>query len=145
MNRKRRIIAIVLLILTLCFIWFQSVLSREASKSESARVLRFISRITERLFDFTPTEKLIRKCAHAIEYCLLGMEAAVVFADLDRARSSMFRSISLCGFAALLDETIQIFSGRGSLVSDVWIDIGGATFGVCTVVILMLLLKKEKT
>ena len=36
----------------------------------------------------------------------------------------------LCLFAALVDETIQIFSGRGSQIPDVWLDGAGALSGL---------------
>ena len=35
--------------------------------------------------------------------------------------------------AAFLDETLQIFSGRGSMVADVWLDFAGGVFGVAVI------------
>ena len=35
--------------------------------------------------------------------------------------------------AAFLDETLQIFSGRGSMVADVWLDFAGVVFGVAVI------------
>ena len=35
--------------------------------------------------------------------------------------------------AAFLDETLQIFSGRGSMVADVWLDFAGGVFGVAAI------------
>lgn len=35
--------------------------------------------------------------------------------------------------AAFLDETLQLFSGRGSMVADVWLDFAGVVFGVAVI------------
>ena len=38
-----------------------------------------------------------------------------------------------CNFCAFLDETIQIFSGRGPDIKDVWLDTFGAAAGILLV------------
>lgn len=45
---------------------------------------------------------------------------------------------------AVTDETIQIFSGRGSLVSDVWIDTAGFSTGFFLTVLLFLFINHCK-
>ena len=56
-----------------------------------------------------------------------------------------FLDFSLIGMlCAVTDETIQIFSGRGSLVSDVWIDTAGFSTGFFLTVLLFLFINHCK-
>lgn len=51
-------------------------------------------------------------------------------------KSGMARAVCACLlglFAAFLDETLQLFSGRGSMVADVWLDFAGVVCGVAAV------------
>ena len=50
-----------------------------------------------------------------------------------------------CLIVAFLDETIQIFSGRGPMVSDIWIDLAGGVFGSLIIDSLLCLLKRKRT
>ena len=43
--------------------------------------------------------------------------------------------------AALTDETIQIFTGRGPQVQDVWLDVAGGTAGLLAMLALVWLLR----
>lgn len=36
----------------------------------------------------------------------------------------------ICFTVAFLDESIQILSGRGSLISDIWVDLIGVVIGI---------------
>ena len=48
---------------------------------------------------------------------------------------------------SFVDETIQLFSNRGSLVSDIWIDIAGSVLGMIMAYVLeiiILAVKKKK-
>ena len=128
---KKTIIAIIL-ILTLVFIWGQSVLDREQSTKESSWVYDKLKAIMR--FIVGPelaTEILLRKVAHFGEFFLLSAEAMVLCMLLGKKTLSGITAVFLLSnFCALLDETIQIFSGRGSAVSDVWIDTAGAVSGM---------------
>lgn len=70
-----------------------------------------------------------RKFAHIVEYSILGYEM-MIYRTLKKenvANRDQFINLMFIGiFVGLVDETIQFFSSRGSLVTDVWID----TFGV---------------
>ncbi len=71
----------------------------------------------------------IRKIAHFTEYGLLGIEVfciAALLADRRRARYlALGKSLIFALVTAFIDETIQIFSSRGPMIADVWIDVGG--------------------
>lgn len=45
------------------------------------------------------------------------------------------RSIEFGFFAALLDESIQLLSARGTQISDVWLDTVGMAFGVAVAIL----------
>ncbi len=79
---------------------------------------------------------VVRKCAHIFEFCLLAVWLMLL--------GGRIQTVLLCGvFTALIDETIQLYSGRSSLVMDVWIDIGGFALGML-VAWLMGYIKKKK-
>ena len=73
--KKQRIALLIAILLTLGFIWGNSLLSREQSSDESAWVLRLVTPVLE-LFvgKGRVTEHLVRKLAHFTEFALLGFE-----------------------------------------------------------------------
>lgn len=84
----------------------------------------------------------IRKIGHFGEYGILGAEvAAFVLFYLQKRREKAILSIPLGMCTAVVDETLQYFSGRGPAISDVWIDLGGFVAGslFCYGVILLVL------
>ena len=129
---KTRRILIILIILTLCAIWMQSALESEESEAESLwlfnrvyDILRFL--VGEEL----ATVHLLRKLAHFTEFFILGAEGMALRMSYGRRDVNSFMAVFLlCNFAAFLDETIQMFSGRGPSVTDIWIDTSGAFSGM---------------
>ena len=81
--------------------------------------------------------EFVRKLAHLAEYSLLGAECALLAALLSGERAS--RHIWACLFVplavAVMDEFLQQFAGRTSLVSDVVVDFAGLLAGVVVVVV----------
>ncbi|MBO5316012.1 MAG: VanZ family protein [Clostridia bacterium] len=71
----------------------------------------------------------IRKIGHFCEYGLLGIQLALLTAlsltERKERLAFIFHIFAL--IVALIDETVQIFSGRGPSVSDVWLDFLGFT------------------
>ena len=120
----------VLISATLLFIFINSALPPELSSEESDKVGGFISSIIPP--DTTLGQfvlKYIRKIAHFTEYGMLGIEFALMIRLLARRRGRCFSlSLTVPLFVGFTDESIQILSGRGPSISDVWIDIGGYVF-----------------
>ena len=130
--KKTRLLKI-LIIITLAFIWIHSTMPPDVSSDESG----FVVKILEGVFGTgNVSELLVRKLAHFTEYCLLGLE-------LMACTGSVSASMSNGLFAAAVDETIQIFSNRGSSLADVWIDFAGCLLGV--LIIYLIRRKKKKT
>ena len=140
-TRKRRLSAllIVLIALTLCFIWGNSLLDREESAEISGGLMQWITELGIPMEDDLP----LRKLAHFVEFGLLGCELALLI----RLRRGLDRSgviLAACAafFAAAADETIQHFSGRSAEVSDVLLDLSGALTGI--LLIACLIFRKRK-
>ena len=133
-RRKKRIkntLRGILLAATLCFIWGNSLLSRENSAAFSGRFVELLTPVFSSLSMEGPDEHVIRKLAHFTEYAVLGLElAALFFTNRGRSLKSVGYS-ALCALAvASADETIQIFSHRGAMVTDVLLDFAGALTGI---------------
>ena len=97
------------------------------------------------------SEFLLRKAAHFSEYGLLGVEFSLLLGlQHDKNGKNLQCGRNLLDFpligmlCAVTDETIQIFSGRGSLVSDVWIDTAGFSTGFFLTVLLFLFINHCK-
>ena len=91
------------------------------------------------------SQLVLRKAAHFSEYGLLGVEFSLLLGlQHDKNGKNLQCGRNLLDFpligmlCAVTDETIQIFSGRGSLVSDVWIDAAGFSTGFFLTVLLFL-------
>ena len=144
MTEKRkaqlRLLLTLLLIATVCFIWSNSMVSREGSASLSRRITAWLNGI-----GIPVTHYFVRKAAHFCEFGLLGCELMLLFGLGSGVR---LQSLSNAAFAALLtavtDETIQIFSGRGSQVQDVVLDFSGALTGILFMSLVLKLIQKRK-
>ena len=144
MTEKRkaqlRLLLTLLLIATVCFIWSNSMVSREGSASLSRRITAWLNGI-----GIPVTHYFVRKAAHFCEFGLLGCELMLLFG---LGSGVSLQSLSNAAFAALItavtDETIQIFSGRGSQVQDVVLDFSGALTGILFISLALKLIQKRK-
>lgn len=144
-NRRIALIFGPVLLLTLCFIWGNSLQSSEASGQLSGSVRLFL----ERMLTHPVNEFFLRKAAHFSEYALLGAELSALLCLLrDKNGNPLARGRNLADFpafgflAAALDETIQIFTGRGSSLLDVWLDTAGFLTGFFLTVLLFYLFRR---
>ena len=120
----------VLIIVTLAVIWGHSLLGREASSEESGFVMKLLAPLLELIVGKgNVTEHLVRKLAHFCEFFVLGAELLLFFALSKSRKNAFLLALSHGLFTALMDETIQIFSGRGPMIQDVWLDFSGVTAG----------------
>lgn len=132
----------VLLVLTLAFIWGNSLMPAELSHSFSQWVKELLARF---LSGDTPiTEEgsgLLRKIAHFTEFTALGIVLAWRGGMLGKNPCKTF----LAGVtAAAVDETIQCFvPGRGPGIADVLLDSSGVLTGMLLCFLGHTLLKRE--
>ena len=135
-RRTRRLVMLGVIGLTLGFIFAQSMKGGEASTSDSDAVTNILSMVfSEDGLIGAFVLRNVRKLAHFFEYGVLGIECAVyVLSFSERKVVGGFRATVFAVMAALIDETIQIFSGRGPMIADVWLDVlGFVTLGGCAV------------
>ena len=144
---KRNRILSILIILMLCLIWGNSMLPGTVSGQISDTVMDGMNSLAEKLGSqpelFTvmidqdgdgvkePTSFLVRKLAHVTEFAVLAVLLWLRLGHKSRMRAPL--AIGLGALAGAIDETIQIFSHRGSQVADVLIDACGAVLGVAVV------------
>ncbi len=135
MKKRLTIFLTILIILTLTFIFQNSMESAAQSEEKSTAVMERVCFLLEWVVGKgNVTDHLVRKLAHFFEFSVLGIEMSALSFLHHSPRRSLYFSITLplfCGLiAALTDETIQIISARGSQVQDVWLDFAGVCVGV---------------
>ena len=140
-SEKKRIYSIILIIaciLTVAFIWGNSLLDSSSSTKVSSGLLNRIKPFLKTLKLYAEDDLLLRKFAHFSEFGALGAELCLLFL---LNTSFNFQTFVNCAFIALLvgvtDETIQIFTGRHSAVPDVIIDFVGSVIGVSIVYLIV--------
>ena len=140
----KKLLKATLLVLLLAFIWGNSMLSREVSGAISDALMEKMNTaaqwlgLGEDLFTFMadedgdgieePTSYLVRKIAHVTEFAVLAILLRSVYQNKGARRDLWAFGTSMACAAA--DETIQLFSHRGSQLWDVFIDAGGALLGL---------------
>ncbi len=135
---------IILVGIVLIFIWGHSMIPTDASTEESSGIMRILQGILDFLnIPVTLTEHTVRKLAHFTEHAVAGMVlSAFLYPKLSNSQSRRDRIDSIVlpltagFFVGFIDETIQIFSGRGPMIEDVWIDFGGIFLGVLFVTLI---------
>ena len=148
MKRFRIILFSALVLLTVCFIFSNSVQSRGASIERSSTVMAWIKplldphdRISDSVF-----HHYLRKAAHFTEFAalgffLMGLSDSFAWKRKNRGRLLLPLLGALC--VAASDETIQLFSSaRGPGIRDVLIDFCGASFGILCMLGLLLLIRR---
>ncbi len=138
LREKRLDLALsVAIALLLAFIWGNSMLSVDKSDALSRWVLEHVFGVGSGAPGFDAGNHLLRKAAHVTEFALLA--AALVF----RMRGKRFYWLygALGAAAAAADETIQLFSHRGSQLRDVGIDCIGVFLGAAAA---FMIIKKKK-
>lgn len=135
-----KIALIILILATVAFIFARSLKSPEKSSAESDKVGDIVGEVIPP--ETKPGEFVqinLRKIAHFVEFAVLGIEVALYVSLFARKKAFMLASYPFGLFVALLDETVQIYSGRGSSVSDVWLDfLGFLTFATLAYAITLL-------
>ena len=121
---------IVLMLLNLAFIFVQSLIPPEESSKESGAVGEIIEDIIPP--ETKPGEFIqinLRKIAHFVEFACLGTTVALYLVlFINRHTVAILLSFPAALIVGFIDESIQLFSGRGASVKDVWIDFFGFLF-----------------
>lgn len=148
MTRARKIGLLfcgLLIVLTLVFIWGNSMESKAQSGEKSRAVLGWVRPFLAFFVgQDRVTNHLIRKIAHFVEFFALGAECGL-FAALLGLCKRRWTAIPVFGLsAAAIDEAIQIFTDRGPSVRDVGLDFCGFAAGLVFCTLALLLLRKRR-
>lgn len=129
------------------FIFMNSSFNADLSSSQSLGVRQFLNSVLKSLsINITLTEHFVRKCAHFVEYFVLGTTLYfTVLSFVRRLNKLMFIAPAVGLFVAIIDEFIQRFSsGRSAQVSDVILDFSGVCTAIIFVTLITLLINKIK-
>lgn len=122
------------LILYVLFVYGHSMVPAELSSRESGAVLQIIAKIWDGLHlpGQMPTEHMVRKTAHFMEYMGMGILLCRNVQVMARQRRIPLRSVIAAAiWLPFVDETIQLFvRGRSGQISDVWLDLAGMWTGL---------------
>ena len=148
MKHQKRWIAVVsvLLVLTLAFIWRNSMESIPESQAKSLDLVAILKPILEPIIgEGKVTDHFVRKTAHFCEFALLGAELRLLFLLLGFGTVQGHMNALFAALAAgVTDETIQYFYDRGSMVLDVVLDFCGAFFGALVLLLIALEVRHRK-
>lgn len=146
MMKQRKVtayIAIVLIVLTVGFIFINSALPEKKSNSVSKTTAQAVEAVVtdDGAKDAEPISvfliKYIRKAAHAAEFFALGLFICLFqLTERHFDRAALVQIFSLLLATATIDESIQILSARGSNVRDILLDLVGGAAAVCLFLIL---------
>ena len=127
-------LCVVLLVANLAFIWGNSLMPAELSRSFSQWVKGILDFLLPSIGSDEPGEghHLLRKLAHLTEFACLGFLLSWLVRMLrESKREHYFVPLLLGALVAGLDECIQIFvPERGPGILDVGIDTLGVTLGI---------------
>ncbi len=104
------------------FILIHSMIPESKSAHES---LWFTSHVLNPLlsrFGIVADKDVIRKIAHTVEFFVLALILSLWW-------RKHVRSFYACFTLAFLDESLQVVTGRGALITDIWIDLIGVGIG----------------
>ncbi len=125
---------ILVIVITLAVIFGNSMKGPAESKEQSDSVVEIVRPVIDPAGKMSESEIsfLVRKSGHFIEYMILGIECAS-FAYYICKKLDLTGTVCAAGFCLLsadIDEYIQSFTGRGSAVADVLLDLCGAIVGI---------------
>ena len=141
MNTAKKLLVLLYITFTLSmiFVWGQSCINRQDSRNSSDMVVEMIKPIdelepgyrSENGWTYDELSTYVRKAAHVIEYAAVGFQImAILLLKKKKELKVAINVLFLGGLIGLVDETIQIFSERGSEVGDIWIDMAGILVGI---------------
>lgn len=137
------VLCVILILLVLGFIFSNSMESIPESRDKSLGVMKAIEPFLEFFVGKgNVTNHMVRKLAHFTEFFALGVSAGLLWWLLG---FHVLYAVVGTLLAAITDETIQIFTQRGSQVQDVWLDFSGAVAGLVVLLIVRSIVKRIRT
>lgn len=146
-THRHLIISLLLIAVTVGFIWLNSALSGADSSALSGKFRAVLETVLKLLhFPAAQTEFLltyVRKVAHAVEYAVIGAELGFLWAGLGKRFQGLWNAFSTVLTISVLDETIQLFAdSRGPQITDVLLDTASGIAGILVVYLLFYITKR---
>ncbi|MGN0550713.1 MAG: VanZ family protein [Acutalibacteraceae bacterium] len=149
-------LSVIFTVLWTGLIFSFSAQSKTNSMAASDSAFAFLSSLFASLnIDRQTAVFAIRKLAHFSEYFIFGalitlsmiINKAKMMKPMTAIKTNAFKLLFIILIVPVIDETIQIFSQRGPLVQDIWIDFSGAVCGVLAMLFIMSVAfnKKERS
>ena len=149
------LIGIAALVLILCFVYGNSMLSKQESAEVSSSVMDAMEGILRPIVEFvtggpvddTLLHKVVRKGAHFAEFAALSALLTVllhlIFGTWRTHAMGYVLFLSL--LFGVLDEFLQSFTGRGTSVRDVMLDLCGALWGIaCAITVIEIFERRRR-
>lgn len=135
-SHARLTICSMLILLTVCFIWGNSLLQGETSGDLSGGFSAWIGKFIPFLSPESPNgHYLVRKIAHFSVFFLLGTQLCWLMGML-RSNKVFFHALCVCAAVAAIDESIQRFiPDRYGCIPDVLLDSCGAASGIALILL----------
>ncbi len=131
-NQTMCLLLLIAIILTLAFIFGNSIVSMEESEQISNHFNESIGNVITALTgkEETALENFLiqysRKIAHFVEFACLGIEVILLLHFAFRRNLPyLLLGATLSFTVASFDEGIQVLTGRGDQVGDIFIDVSG--------------------
>lgn len=142
--KKKSVIFLILGILSTVFIFSNSCTTAEISSEQSGRIVNLLSRIMDCDTDILTV--IVRKLAHMFEFFLQSLAVCLFIGSLGKFPKYVIYTLFTGLLTACTDEFLQLFfDGRGSMVSDVFIDFSGTIIGAIIYFIIYTIIKKTHT
>lgn len=119
---------IFLALICVGFIFIHSMIPESKSAHESLWFTEQVLNPFLNRFGIIADKDIVRKIAHAVEFCVLALILSLWWKKPVR---SFYAGFTL----AFLDESLQVITGRGALITDIWIDLIGVRIGTLVGVI----------
>lgn len=133
-KRALKSLLVLLILLTLCFIWGNSLMNAERSSQFSNGLFDVLRPLMNDLGLHPEDDLGLRDLAHLAEFGLLGVELALLFfLEECRPAAVLRRSVLLSLMTAIVDELLQSINDRTAQLLDVGLDLVGACIGVAIV------------
>lgn len=151
-SKKLLIVLYITFTLSLGLVWGQSCISKEESTVTSDIVVEMITPIdelepgyrSENGWTYVQLSEVVRKLAHVAEYFAVAFQLMCIFLLKGKNKLVNYINCLFCAmFIALVDETIQLFSNRGSEVRDIWIDLAGTVGGILAAFLIGVIVRKR--
>ena len=115
---------VVVAVLLLAFIWAHSIIPKQTSTYESQYFTNAVLNPLLSHFGLDAVDKdVVRKIAHVFEFLILSFFTSLYWDGM--AVKNIYIGLTV----ASLDESIQFVTGRGALITDIWIDLIGVGIG----------------